>query len=132
MHHDTFSNYFMSFFKSKEDCPCHRDESNHQRFFFMKSRDMLMTSNDEQSSLQLQTLWKLLYSQYKISLFIEYYYFICRRKDFHDEGNNIAVNRYLLLDGMSMGKVTKGFSYSFNVFHMSHSSTEGGTGKISE
>ena len=59
--------------------------------------------------------------------FVYQVYFICRRKDFHDEDNNIAVTRYLLRDGMSMGKVTKAFSYYFNVFHMSHSPVEGGT-----
>ena len=32
---------------------------------------------------------------------------------------------------MSMGKLTKAFSYSFSVFHVSHSSVEGGIGKIS-
>ena len=56
--------------------------------------------------------------------FVYQVYFICRRKDFHDEDNNIAVTRYLLRDGMSMGKVTKAFSYYFNVFHMSHSPVE--------
>ena len=30
-----------------------------------------------------------------------------------------------------MGKVNKAFGYSFNVFHVSHSSVEGGTRKIS-
>ena len=44
----------------------------------------------------------------------------------------IAVTGCLLRDGMSMGKVTKVFSYSFSMFHVSHSSVEGGTGKISD
>ena len=34
--------------------------------------------------------------------------------------------------GMSKGKVPKAFSYSFNLFHVSHSSVEGGPGKISD
>ena len=44
----------------------------------------------------------------------------------------IAVHECLLRDGMSMGKVTKAFSYPFNVFHVSDSPMEGGTGKISD
>ena len=34
-------------FRPKEDCLCRRDESNHLLFYFMKSRDKLMTSVDE-------------------------------------------------------------------------------------
>ena len=54
------------------------------------------------------------------------------QKKRYDEDNYIAVHRCLLRDGMSMRKVTKAFSYSFNVFHVSHSYVEGGTGKISD
>ena len=50
----------------------------------------------------------------------------------YDEDNSIAVRGCLLRDGMSMGKVAKAFSYYFNVFHVSNSSVEGGTGKISD
>ena len=46
--------------------------------------------------------------------------------------NYIAVIGCLLRYGMSMGKVTKAFSYSFNVSHVSPSFVEGGTGKISD
>ena len=34
-------------------------------------------------------------------------------------------------NGMSMAKVTKAFSYSFNMYHVSLSSVEVGTGRIS-
>ena len=57
--------------------------------------------------------------------------FYLQEKDFHDEDNNLAVTKYLLRDGMSMVKVLA-FSHSFNVFHVSQSSAEGGTGKISD
>ena len=39
---------------------------------------------------------------------------------------------FVLRYGMSMGKVTKAFSYSFTVSHVSPSSMEGGTGEISD
>ena len=101
----------------------------------MKSRDMLVKSIDETviylawQEFTVFCSYKLcgcLYLQYKISLLIDYSCFICR-KDFYHEDNYIAVHGCLLRDGMSMGKITKAFSYSFNVFHVSHSSVEGGT-----
>ena len=52
--------------------------------------------------------------------------------DFFDEGNYYTVTRCLLLDDISMGKVTKALTYSFNVFDMFHSFLEGGTEKISD
>ena len=58
--------------------------------------------------------------------------FYLQEKDFHDEDNYLAVTKYLLRDSKSMVKVTKGFIYFSNVFHVSHSSPEGGTGKISD
>ena len=53
-----------------------------------------------------------------------------QEKKIYEEDNYITVTGYLLRDGMNMGKVTKAFSYSFYVFHASHSSVEGGTGKV--
>ena len=44
----------------------------------------------------------------------------------------LTVTGCLLSGGMSMRIATKAFSYSFNVFHMSHSSMDGGGGKISD
>ena len=52
--------------------------------------------------------------------------------DFFDEGNYYTVTRCLLLDDISMGKVTKALTYSFNVFDMFRSFLEGGTEKISD
>ena len=51
-------------------------------------------------------------------------------KKLYDEDNYTAVHGCLLRYGMSMGKVNKGFSYSFNVFHVSHLSVEKGTRNI--
>ena len=44
----------------------------------------------------------------------------------------LTVTGCLLSGGMSMRIATKAFSYSFNVFHMSHSSMDGGGGKVSD
>ena len=57
--------------------------------------------------------------------------FYLQEKNIYEEDNYITVTGYFLHDGMSMGKVTKVFSYSFYEFHASHSSVEVGTGKIS-
>ena len=92
----------------------------------MKARDMSMTSNDETFIFVALNFVEVIIFTTQ-NKFVYQVYFICRRKDFHDEDNNIAVTRYLLRDDMSMGKVTKAFSYYFNVFHMSHSPVEGGT-----
>ena len=92
----------------------------------MKARDMSMTSTDETFIFVALNFVEVIIFTTQ-NKFVYQVYFICRRKDFHDEDNNIAVTRYLLRDGMSMGKVTKAFSYYFNVFHMSHSPVEGGT-----
>ena len=119
-------------FRSKEVCPCHRDEKNYLRFSFMKSRDMLTTSTDEKVILVATNFVQVIIFTIQNKFVYRVLIFICRRKYFHDEDNNITVTRYLLRDGMSMEKVTKAFSYSFNVFHVLHSSAEGGTGKISE
>ena len=54
--------------------------------------------------------------------------FIFAGEKFYDE-DNIAVTWCLLRDAMNIGKVPKAFSYSFNVFRLSHSSVEGGTGR---
>ena len=48
-----------SLFRSKEDCPCHRDEKNHYGFSFMKSRDMLMTLIDKSHLFSLIGLYIL-------------------------------------------------------------------------
>ena len=91
----------------------------------MKSRDMFMTSTDE-------TVILVATNFVEVIIFTIQYKFVYQGENFHDEGNNVAVTRYFLLDGMSMGKVIKAFSYSFNMFHVPHSSAEGGTGKISD
>ena len=43
--------------------------------------------------------------------------------------NYIVAHECLLRDDMSMGKVSKAFSYFFNVFYVSHLPVERGTGK---
>ena len=58
-------------------------------------------------------------------------YFNCRKKDFYDKDNYITVSGCLFFDDMNMGNVTKAFSYSINVFHVSHSSLNESTKKIS-
>ena len=55
--------------------------------------------------------------------------FIFAGESFYDE-DNIAVTWCLLRDGMNIGKVPEAFSYSFNVFRLSHSSMEGDTGRF--
>ena len=88
---------------------------------------MLMTSTDETNFVEVIIFTIQNKFIYRVLIF-----YLQEKRFFHDEGNNIAVTRYLLHDGMSMGKVTKAFSYSFNVFHVPHSSAEGGTAKISD
>ena len=56
---------------------------------------------------------------------------IAEIKDFYDKDNYITVSGCLFFDDMNMGNVTKAFSYSINVFHVSPSSLEGSTKKNS-
>ena len=106
--------------------------------FFHKYRDMLMRSIDE-------TLIHLAWKGFPVLFSCRLWIFIFTKqnnfanqviifylqekifKNFYDEDNCTAVHGCLLHYGMSMGKVNKGFSYSFNVFHVSHSSVERGT-----
>ena len=82
MHHDTFSNCFVVFFLDLKKT-AHVTEMTGiiSDFLSWNLQTCWWRQLTKQSSLQLQTLWKLLSSVY----------FICRRKDFHDEDNNIAV-----------------------------------------
>ena len=93
---------------------------------------MLITSTDETVILVATNFVEVIIFTIQNKFVYRVLIFYLQEKDFHDEDNNLAVTKYLLRDGMSMVKVTKAFVYFSNVFHVSHSSPEGGTGKISD
>ena len=93
---------------------------------------MLITSTDETVILVATNFVEVIIFTIQNKFVYRVLIFYLQEKDFHDEDNNLAVTKYLLRDGVSMVKVTKASSYSFNLFHVSHSSAEGGTGEISD